>query len=813
MTKKKHKAAGAAQPVSYKKPVKAATNPAFEKHPFLIAAMLIMAVACFVFKDYLFGDKVYLFKDIGSDTLNALYPGFCLYADYLQHYGFPSWSFAFGIGQNLLPFFLRDPTDLFLYFAGRDHIASLIAWREFAKVVAGGFIFYAYLRLVVKDGFAAVAGALMFSFCSFMILAGGWYIFSFEAITVALLLLSFEMLFQKNEWWLFPVPIALIGISQPFNLYVYGLFLMTYLLLRFYEEGKDHSVKSLGLLLGKMAALAMIGIMMAAVFLLPNVIQLLESPRGSGLTGFTSSLRNIPVLQLAGSAEFKTAVSRFFSGDLMGTASDFSGWYNYLEAPEFYCGILALVALPLGIANAERRRRIAYLIFLGAWLLPVLFPFLRHAFWLFTGDYYRGYSFCVSIILIYLAARSLSMMNAEGRQVNFPVLGATTLLLLVAVSATTPADIKEQPIFMITVTLILLYAFFLMFLPSARHKPMAQYALLAILALELSYMGSTTTSDRAAVKKAELKQRTGYNDYTAEAVTFLKNADPSFFRIDKNYASSPAIHFSVNDAMVQKYYGTSQYNSFNQLNYVRALAFMKVIDPLQEAQTRWLDGTRNHPLLENIFSVKYLLRNDALSPQWNFQFDSLAHFGNVTAVRNKFSLPLGFAYNRFMLQSDFNKISRNYTDVALLYAFLIPDSAEKQYPSLQKLSRVDTTAFNVDVYTAAIDSLKRDTLTLTAFSQTRLEGRIKLLQDEMLLLSMPYDKGWSAIVNGIPQQIAIVNGGLMGLLLKQGENNVVLYFQNRYFGTTLLVTACGMALFLIAGGLQLWRRRKQRSFS
>ena len=174
MTKKKHKAAGAAQPVSYKKPVKAATNPAFEKHPFLIAAMLIMAVACFVFKDYLFGDKVYLFKDIGSDTLNALYPGFCLYADYLQHYGFPSWSFAFGIGQNLLPFFLRDPTDLFLYFAGRDHIASLIAWREFAKVVAGGFIFYAYLRLVVKDGFAAVAGALMFSFCSFMILAGGW---------------------------------------------------------------------------------------------------------------------------------------------------------------------------------------------------------------------------------------------------------------------------------------------------------------------------------------------------------------------------------------------------------------------------------------------------------------------------------------------------------------------------------------------------------------------------------------------------------------------------------------------------------------
>src|SRR5437762_1209219 len=41
-----------------------------------VALILITTVAFFVYKDFLLCNKVMLYKDIGSDTLNGLYPIF-----------------------------------------------------------------------------------------------------------------------------------------------------------------------------------------------------------------------------------------------------------------------------------------------------------------------------------------------------------------------------------------------------------------------------------------------------------------------------------------------------------------------------------------------------------------------------------------------------------------------------------------------------------------------------------------------------------------------------------------------------------------
>src|SRR3954466_2920481 len=75
----------------------------------LIALGLIVIVAFLVFKDFILLNKLYLYKDIGSDTLNGAYPLFYNYANYFEKYGLPSWSFEEGMGQNILGSFLRDP--------------------------------------------------------------------------------------------------------------------------------------------------------------------------------------------------------------------------------------------------------------------------------------------------------------------------------------------------------------------------------------------------------------------------------------------------------------------------------------------------------------------------------------------------------------------------------------------------------------------------------------------------------------------------------------------------------------------------------
>ena len=76
--------------------------PAFGRFlvPFLTALFLLL-VGVLVFHNFLLGDKVLLYKDIGDDSINDSYPYFVHLSDYLRREGFPSWSFYVGMGQSL----------------------------------------------------------------------------------------------------------------------------------------------------------------------------------------------------------------------------------------------------------------------------------------------------------------------------------------------------------------------------------------------------------------------------------------------------------------------------------------------------------------------------------------------------------------------------------------------------------------------------------------------------------------------------------------------------------------------------------------
>ena len=149
---------------------------------------LILLIAIIVFKNYLFSENVFLFKDIGSDTYNVFFPNLYGTADYIAQHGLPKWSFSGGMGKNMFPFFLNDPFNIFLYMAGKNHIVYGLVVKEVAKILFCGLTFYYYLKTLKLSNYASVIGSLLFAFGGFVILGGTWYIFSWEALNFALLL-------------------------------------------------------------------------------------------------------------------------------------------------------------------------------------------------------------------------------------------------------------------------------------------------------------------------------------------------------------------------------------------------------------------------------------------------------------------------------------------------------------------------------------------------------------------------------------------------------------------------------------------------
>jgi hypothetical protein len=60
--------------------------------PVVLVLLSVLALGLVSFRSFVFGDRVLLYKDIGSDSINDSYPFLAHLSDYVRTYGLPSWS-------------------------------------------------------------------------------------------------------------------------------------------------------------------------------------------------------------------------------------------------------------------------------------------------------------------------------------------------------------------------------------------------------------------------------------------------------------------------------------------------------------------------------------------------------------------------------------------------------------------------------------------------------------------------------------------------------------------------------------------------
>ena len=73
-----------------------------KRYGLLVTLLFVILIIFIIFHDFIISNKYYLFKDIGSDSINLLYPCFVYLSKYLRTEGFPLWSFAQGMGQEIM---------------------------------------------------------------------------------------------------------------------------------------------------------------------------------------------------------------------------------------------------------------------------------------------------------------------------------------------------------------------------------------------------------------------------------------------------------------------------------------------------------------------------------------------------------------------------------------------------------------------------------------------------------------------------------------------------------------------------------------
>jgi uncharacterized membrane protein YfhO len=351
--------------------------------------------------------------------------------------------------------------------------------------------------------------------------------------------------------------------------------------------------------------------------------------------------------------------------------------------------------------------------------------------------------------------------------------------------------------------LLVLYGVLMIAGQLLNKRKAAAWLIVGLSAIELVQFDHITVSDRKTVKKNELQHRLSSDNETIAALRDITTSDDQkFFRITKLLPSGPNLPFTLNDAMLYGYHGTSSYRSFNNRNYTDFLTGVNAMRPNSEVDTRWSVGLLNEPILALFACEKYALVEDPLPFESAGQYEFVKRYDKGYLFRNAAFLPFGLTFDRYVTEGSFLSLPASKKPAVLLRAVVLSNEneGEKQGLTRANLSDLEQDAGNTSL-NEVVAVRRRTALELTSFSQTRFEGNLSLSQKSILVLQTPFDQGWQAFQDGQVAPTIKVDVGLLGVRVDAGEHKVELHYRNPVLVPALLVS---LAAFLILGAA-VWR--------
>lgn len=119
-------------------------------------------------------------------------------------------------------------------------------------------------------------------------------------------------------------------------------------------------------------------------------------------------------------------------------------------------------------------------------------------------------------------------------------------------------------------------------------------------------------------------------------------------------------------------------------------------------------------------------------------------------------------------------------------------------------------ALNLDDFKQIINELKTSEFIPTVFEDGRIEGEYTAKGDGNLLLSVPYDEGWTATINGAAAELTpAADKGLSCLSVQKGTNKIVMTYKTPSALVGLAVSLA-TAIALVAAGLFARNKKSRR---
>ena len=270
----------------------------------------------------------------------------------------------------------------------------------------------------------------------------------------------------------------------------------------------------------------------------------------------------------------------------------------------------------------------------------------------------------------------------------------------------------------------------------------------------------------------------------------LEQDDKSFYRIDtsENYDNFPM------------FWGFSTMRCFQSIVSPSIMEFYDSMDIDRDVASR---AETSYYALRGLFSVKYYfskLNEDGTEKKEpdlpGFTLKNEQNGFNV--YENEYYVPMGFTYDYYISDENLSKISKKFHANVLMNAIELNSEQIEKYGNLLKPTEVTfVNTLNDSTYLKSCS----DRINSSSYEFTHNTGgftaKIRTEKRNLVFFSVPYDKGFTAYVNGQKAEIEKVSNGFMAVCVPEGDNTIVFRYATHGLKPGIQVAAASILMLTV----------------
>ena len=726
----------------------------------LLITTTIIIVGFFVFFKYII-DKPFILSNDQWFQYNEFYKEWInLITGFIKGEGLPFYSWNMYLGTDFfssMVYYCVGDIFLPILLFFRNNIENGLVFETILCVYISSLSMSLFLdEYGIKDKKIRIFISIIYSFGAESMIYFGVYMFHRFYAFLPLMFLGTLNYFNYRKTKLFVFSTAVLFMQNYYLMYPTLLFLLGFCLVEEINRNKPISIiiKDFFILLFSL----LIGLMISAVVVLPGIISILGNPRLGSVSyndykwdrnvyyGLLMSLSSLNPVDIEGNIFYTTHEVH-------------DNYYNLLV------GMIPIVSFVNYIFNKKHKTELIFTIILIATIIIRPLNSIMHGFsepslrWLFLFNFF----------LLIVAAKGFEEINAKKAIIIAAVYFSIFIYCLIDGINRNWINLELNHMHM-QIIVISLIVNFLMIIIFLANKKLSMVLNVVFIVVSL-----------------------GYYQYLQSMYSY--NAEMPILKSDVEYYNS------IDDSILYRYhlnYKDNNPNSFLNKNKSLSYGFMTTT-----TYSSTFDTNINlfNKISGSIVGLDWML--DVSDPYWN------------TALGNKYyivykeselpvELEFEYAYNFNHLQ-----IYKNLMYKGFGYTAEQLDYVNNYNDSKNVLNTVYIDDENIELALYNDMNLEYTPLDIIDYSSESMKAEITLNDSNILFIPIPNNGGWRIYVNSERINPISVNGGFIGLPLKEGTSIIEMKFVPRGIIAGLLLNIIGIMclLFLLIKDLNIVKLR------